>query len=249
MERRNEKLRQGLKEDTLNKRKIFSALIIILCTVALCTLILTARDSDRLSYWRAALSYYGTTGSEVTNIQVKLYQWGYYGGPVDGLYGYDTFKAVEYFQTKNGLAVDGIAGPETLAALGLAAPPDSSSSSDVSASRDQDLLAHLINGEARGESYVGQVAVGAVIINRTRDSRFPKTIAGVIYQPGAFDAVSDGQINLDPSSSCISAARDALNGWDPSGGAIYYFNPATATSSWIWSRPITTVIGHHDFAK
>lgn len=111
------------------------------------------------------------------------------------------------------------------------------------------LLAHIINGEARGEPYVGQVAVGAVILNRVRDSRFPNTIAGVVYQPGAFDAVADGQINLPPSNSAFKAARDALNGWDPSGGAIYYYNPSTAKSKWIWSRPIITTIGKHNFAK
>lgn len=116
---------------------------------------------------------------------------------------------------------------------------------------DEQLLARAINGEARGESYIGQVAVGAVIINRTKDSRFPKTIAGVIYQPGAFTAVSDGQINvpLDPGSTVVKAARDALNGWDPSDGSVYYFNPATATSSWIWSRQIVKTIGKHNFAK
>lgn len=113
------------------------------------------------------------------------------------------------------------------------------------------LMARAINGEARGEPYVGQVAVGAVILNRTEDSKFPKTIPGVIYQPGAFTAVSDGQINLPISSSSTAykAARDALNGWDPTSGCIYYFNPATATSKWIWGRPQVTRIGKHIFAK
>lgn len=200
-------------------------------------------------YSRAVLSYYGSTGQEVINIQAKLNNWGYYKGIVDGIYGYETYSAVRWFQSKNGLAIDGIAGPETLGALGLptGAVPVYADSGYVS--RDADLLAHLIHGEARGEPYIGQVAVGAVIINRTRDGRFPKTIAGVIYQPGAFDAVYDGQINLQPDRYAIKAASDALNGWDPSGGAIYYYNPATATSSWIWSRPIITTIGNHNFAR
>lgn len=119
------------------------------------------------------------------------------------------------------------------------------------AASDEQLLARAINGEARGEPYEGQVAVGAVVLNRTRDSRFPKTIAGVIYQPGAFTAVSDGQINvpIDPQSSVLKAARDALNGWDPTNGCVYYWNPATATSKWIWSRKIVTKIGKHNFGK
>ena len=116
---------------------------------------------------------------------------------------------------------------------------------------EEQLLARAINGEARGEPYEGQVAVGAVILNRVKDPRFPNTIAGVIYQPGAFTAVSDGQINIpiDPNSSVVKAARDALNGWDPTNGCVYYWNPATATSKWIWSRQIVKKIGKHYFGK
>ncbi len=192
------------------------------------------------------LSQIGSTGQEVRDIQQKLHNWGYYSGSVDGIYGNQTFNAVTKFQRKNGLTVDGIAGPETLAALGL--PSSSSASSGGSSNGDVNLLAHIIYGESRGEPYVGQVAVGAVILNRTRDSRFPQTLAGVIYQPGAFDAVSDGQINLEPDQAAYNAARDAINGWDPTGGAVYYYNPATATSSWIWSRVIVLKIGNHNFA-
>ena len=144
--------------------------------------------------------------------------------------------------------MDGIAGPETLSALGLPSGKSTTASASTT-NRNLDLLARLVHGEARGEPYIGQVAVAAVVLNRTRDSRFPSTIAGVIYQPGAFDAVADGQINLEPNAQCIKAARDALNGWDPSGGAIYYYNPATAKSKWIWSRPIIKKIGKHNFAK
>jgi len=205
---------------------------------------------DLYGYSMAVLSSYGSNNQEVINIQAKLYNWGYYNGIVDGIYGYETYKAVRQFQYKNGLVVDGVAGPETLSALGLpTGAAETIYNSGVSSNKDVNLLAHIIHGEARGEPYTGKVAVAAVIINRTRDSRFPKTIAGVVYQPGAFDAVSDGQIDLEPDSSSYSAARDAINGWDPTYGCIYYYNPATATSSWIWSRPIILSIGKHNFAK
>lgn len=204
---------------------------------------------DFYGYGKAALSYYGSTGQEVRDIQSRLKSWGYYTGDVDGIYGYLTYQAVRYFQYNNGLTVDGVAGPETLAAIGLPTGTAPTYGSSATNSNDVNLLAHLIYGEARGEPYTGQVGVGAVIINRTRDSRFPKTIAGVIYQPGAFDAVIDGQIDLAPDSTAYNAARDALNGWDPTYGCIYYWNPATATSSWIWSRPIVIQIGNHVFAR
>lgn len=208
---------------------------------------------DALGYSRAVLSNWGSTGQEVINIQTRLSNWGYYNGVVDGVYGYQTFIAVKEFQARNGLAVDGVAGPQTLAALGLptgeAPRGDGGGGGQSSGNGDLYLLARLVHGEARGEPYLGQVAVAAVVLNRTSDTRFPKTIAGVIYQPGAFDAVDDGQINLDPDQSSINAARDALNGWDPTYGCVYYYNPATATSKWIWSRPIIVTIGNHNFAK
>lgn len=196
-----------------------------------------------------ALSKYGSRGNEVTQIQTKLKRWGYYKGSVDGIYGSQTVSAVKYFQRKNGLTVDGIAGPATLKAMGITSSGTSSSGSSTSNSTDLNLLARLIHGEARGERYTGKVAVGAVVLNRVKSSKFPNTIAGVIYQSGAFDAVKDGQINLSPDSTSIKAAQDALNGWDPSYGALYYFNPNTATNAWIWSRPVTVVIGNHRFCK
>ena len=201
------------------------------------------------------LSKYGSYSNEVRQIQTRLSAWGYYHGGIDGDFGYLTYTAVKLFQQKNGLDVDGIVGPQTLAALGLPTGENSSSNNTSnnnntsSNSGDVQLLARLIHGEARGEPYEGKVAVGAVVLNRVSDSRFPKTLSGVIYQPGAFDAVADGQINLAPDSSSLSAARDAMNGWDPSYGCVYYYNPRTATSSWIWSRPIMVVIGNHNFAK
>ena len=195
-----------------------------------------------------ALSKYGSRGSEVTQIQTKLKRWGYYTGNIDGIYGTKTVEAVKYFQRKNGLTVDGIAGPATLKAMGIMTSSSTSSSSS-SYNSNLNLLSRLIYGEARGEPYTGQVAVGAVVMNRVRSSSFPNTISGVIYQSGAFDVVRDGQINLTPNSTARKAAQDALNGWDPSYGAIYYFNPSTATNKWIWSRPMTVTIGKHRFCK
>ena len=237
----------------MRKQKLFLYFSAVVLTAAFC-ISYTFKDTmpDTYGYNLVAISHNGSTGQEVINIQDKLYKWGYYKGVVDGIFGQDTYIAIRSFQAKNGLTVDGIVGPETLGALGLPTgsnPSNNNNNSGVSTDKDTDLLAHLINGEARGEPYTGKVAVGAVIINRTRDSRFPKTIAGVIYQPGAFDAVDDGQINLNPDTSAYNAARDALNGWDPSYGCVYYYNPATATSSWIWSRTIIVKIGNHNFAK
>lgn len=194
-----------------------------------------------------ALSKYGSRGQEVTTIQTKLKRWGYYNGNIDGIYGSQTLAAVKYFQRKNGLTVDGIAGTKTLQAMGIY--NSSSSSSSSSNSNNLNLLARLVYGEARGEPYTGQVAVAAVVLNRVKSSSFPNTISGVIYQSGAFDVVKDGQINLTPNSTATKAAQDALNGWDPSYGAIYYFNPSTATNKWIWSRPMTVTIGRHRFCK
>jgi len=195
-----------------------------------------------------ALSKYGSRGSEVTQIQTKLKRWGYYTGNIDGIYGSQTLAAVKYFQRKNGLTVDGIAGTKTLQAMGIYTS-SSSSSSSANNSSNLNLLARLVYGEARGEPYTGQVAVAAVVLNRVKSSSFPNTVSGVIYQAGAFSVVSDGQINLTPNQTAYNAARDALNGWDPSYGSIYYFNPNTATSSWIWSRPHVITIGNHRFCK
>ena len=194
----------------------------------------------------------GSSGVVVTQIQTKLKSWGYYTGTVDGIYGSGTERAVRAFQQKNGLTVDGKAGDQTLAAMGLSAGGGNSSNSGGSggaSSSQVDLLARLISAEARGEPYSGQVAVGAVVLNRIKHPSFPNTLPGVIYQSGAFTCITDGQFNQPVAESAYRAARDALNGVDPSGGAIYYFNPSTATSSWIWSRPLITVIGKHRFCS
>ena len=197
-----------------------------------------------------AAVYWGSRGQQVRQVQQKLLQWGYYKGTVDGVFGQETYDAVVRFQRRNGLATDGVVGSDTAAAMGLDIGSAAAASSSAASSyqSDVELLARLIHGEARGEPYVGMVAVGAVVLNRVKSSRFPNTIAGVVYQAGAFDAVSDGQINLTPGEQSRRAARDALNGWDPTGGCLYYYNPSTATSSWIWTREVRLTIGDHSFA-
>lgn len=185
----------------------------------------------------------GSSGETVRQIQTKLKQWGYYDGAVDGVYGSGTEKAVRYFQQKNGLTVDGKAGQKTLDAMGIFAESAASGSSGG----DEALLARLISAEARGEPYTGQVAVGAVVLNRVDHPSFPNTISGVIYQSGAFSCLYDGQWDEPIADSAYKAAREAMAGADPTGGAIYYFNPVTATNKWIWSRPEIITIGKHRF--
>ena len=198
----------------------------------------------------AATYRQGSQGSAVRTIQTKLKRWGYYSGSVDGIYGSKTAQAVKYFQRQNGLTADGVCGPETLAALGMTASGGSGSSATASRDDDLALLCRMISAEARGEPYTGQVAVGAVILNRVKHPSFPNTVAGVLFQPGAFSPVSDGQFyRVTITDSARKAAQDALNGWDPTGGAIYFYNPAKSTSQWIFSRPVVLTIGEHVFAK
>ena len=223
----------------MKKKIIFIILLLIL--VVIFDVVLMSWNSEV-----EALSKYGSRGTEVKTIQEKLKRWGYYSGSVDGIYGSQTVSAVKKFQKKNGLTVDGIAGAQTLKAMGITSSSSSSSSSNNSS--NVNLLARVVYGEARGEPYTGQVAVAAVVLNRVKSSKFPNTISGVVYQNGAFDAVADGQINMTPDATAKKAAQDALNGWDPSYGAIYYFNPSTATNKWIWSRPMT-VTRKHRFCK
>lgn len=216
-----------------NKRKLCFALVLIL----LLSFILVPHSI-------AAVYKVGSRGEEVKQIQTKLKRWGYYDGSVDGIFGTQTKNAVMYFQRKNGLSADGVVGPQTLKALGM---PSSSSSGSSSNNSNLYLLAQLVNGEARGEPYKGQVAVAAVVLNRVKSSSFPNSIPGVIYQSGAFSVVDDGQINLAPSESAIKAARDAMNGWDPTNGCLYYYNPAKTTNKWMLSKPVKLVIGDHAF--
>lgn len=189
-----------------------------------------------------ALSKIGSTGSEVSQLQSSLKDWGYYNGAVDGIFGTATRNAVIAFQKANGLTPDGIAGTKTLAAIGI-------SSGSAYNSADYELLARIISAEARGETYLGQVAVGAVVLNRVEHPSFPDTVSGVVYQNGAFSCLYDGQFYEPIEDSAYSAARDALNGLDPSGGAIYYYNPAIATNKWIFGRPVITTIGRHVFCS
>lgn len=188
--------------------------------------------------------------ADIKTVQTKLKQWGYYTGSVDGINGPLTKAAVKSFQKKYGLTQDGVVGPLTAAKMGISLSSSGSGSSGSSKynSNDRYLLAKVIHAEARGESYTGQVAIAAVVLNRVRDSRFPNTISGVVYQPWAFTAVNDGQINLEPNAKAYQAADDALNGWDPTGGCVYYYNPQTATSQWIFTTKKVTQIGRHVFA-
>ena len=227
-----------------NKVKIV-ALVLAIVTIATLVVVFTAPVAD------AAVVKVGSTGATVKTIQTKLKRWGYYSGSVDGIFGAKTKAAVQYFQRRNGLTADGIVGSATAKAMGVTlsgtASTAGTTSSKTLSNSDLYLLSCCIYGEARGESYTGKVAVAAVILNRVKSSAFPNSISGVIYQAGAFTCVSDGQINLGTNDECTRAAQDAMNGWDPTGGAIYYFNPATATSKWIWSRPQLVTIGKHIF--
>lgn len=220
-----------------NKKKLCLALAAVFAVNIL--IIGLVQRVDAVTYKR------GSTGSAVSQIQTKLKQQGFYNGDVDGVYGSRTEAAVRKYQARYGLKVDGMAGPQTLSYLGIS----SSGSASSSNSSEVALLARLISAEARGEPYTGQVAVGAVVLNRMEHPSFPNTMSGVIYQSGAFTCIDDGQFNQPVADSAYKAARDALNGWDPSGGAIYYFNPATATSKWIWSRPLIVTIGKHRFCS
>ena len=197
----------------------------------------------------AATLRVGSSGEEVKTLQTKLKRWGYYTGSIDGVFGSGTKKAAIAFQKKNGLTPDGIVGPATLKALGMQSSSGSSASSGSNTNGNLYLLARLVYGEARGEPYKGQVAVAAVVLNRVKSSKFPNSVSGVIYQSGAFSVVSDGQINLTPDETAIKAARDAMNGYDPTNGCLYYYNPAKTTNKWMLSKPVLLRIGNHAFFK
>lgn len=219
------------------KKKIrrFSALMAVL--VAL----LCMRSASGVVYW-------GQQGDDVYRVQQKLKQYGYYSGSLDGYFGQATYDAVVWFQKKNGLKADGVVGSATAAALGISLQDNQTTTAAAATESESYLLARLVHGEARGEPYTGKVAVAAVVLNRVRSASFPNTISGVIFQTGAFDCVYDGQLWLTPDSESIRAANDALAGWDPTGGCLYYYNPSTATSAWIWTREVRLNIGAHAFA-
>ena len=213
---------------------------------------------DGKAYAQKKTLFWGSSGNDVYVLQQKLRQWGYYQGWADGTYGSSTYKAVIDFQRRNGLRADGVVGNETWSALGysntadrLAAQPDRSFADRgfVESSRDTELLARLIEGEAADEPFYGKVAVGAVILNRVKSSAFPDTIAGVIYQPTAFESISNGQAYRPLTNDSIRAAREAMAGSDPSGGATFFWNPSKSVSPWIWSRQVITTIGRQVFAR
>lgn len=231
----------------MKKTIILRTVCAVLIIAAIAVPIIAFGGGNASETEESAVLKIGSSGTQVRTLQTKLNNWGYDAGTVDGIFGSKTQAAVKRFQQKNGLVADGIVGSRTAAALGMTLTSSSSSNSSYS-SQDVYLLAKCIHAEARGEPYMGQVAVGAVVLNRVKSSSFPNTISGVIYQPYAFTAVIDGQMNLEPNETAYNAARDAMNGWDPTNGCIYYYNPATATSSWIWSRKVMITIGKHNFA-
>ena len=225
-------------------------LIISILTVVMCFSVLgivqVLKERNQTVQTIAKIEKVEAAVANTTEVQKRLKKWGYYTGAVDGINGPKTIAAVKKFQKRYGLTQDGIVGPLTAAKMGISV--SSSTSSSNYNSNDRYLLAKVIYAEARGESYTGQVAIAAVVLNRVEDSRFPNTVAGVIYQPWAFTAVNDGQINLEPNAKAYQAADDALNGWDPTYGCVYYYNPQTATSKWIFSTKKVTQIGKHVFA-
>lgn len=222
-------------------KKTVICLVLAVCLAVSAVALFPAGEAD------AAVVKQGSRGTTVRTIQTRLKNWGYYTGSVDGIFGAKTLAAVKYFQRVNGLIADGIVGRATAAKIGISLASSAGTSSSNTSSSDLYLLSCCIYGEARGESYIGKVAIAAVILNRVKNSNFPNTIAGVIYQPGAFTAVSDGQINMGTSDECTRAAQDALNGWDPTYGCLFYYNPATATNQWIRSKRVVTTIGKHVF--
>ena len=236
-------MKMEAKKELRNKKQVFKQIIavILLNAMVISAVAYSYRESTQ------TLSKIGSRGEEVRQVQKKLKELGFYNGSVDGIYGVNTQKAVRQFQKNCGITADGIAGPKTLLYLGLGS--GTSSSAGGYSSSDIYLLAKVIGAEARGESYTGQVAVGAVVLNRVRHSSFPDSISGVVYQSGAFSCVRDSNWSVEPNDTAKKAARDAINGWDPTGGAIYYYNPAKTSNQWIRSRPVVTTIGKHVFCK
>ena len=231
----------------MKKFLIATVLCVLGVTSIFCSLLsIRVTDKEKVVTTASKIEAVYAATANTTEVQKRLKKWGYYTGAVDGINGPKTKAAVKKFQKRYGLTQDGIVGPLTAAKMGLTVSGASSSSNYNS--NDRYLLAKVIYAEARGESYTGQVAIGAVVLNRVEDSRFPNTIAGVIYQPWAFTAVNDGQINLEPNQKAYQAADDALNGWDPTYGCVYYYNPQTATSKWIFTTKKVTQIGKHVFA-
>lgn len=221
----------------------------IVCMLATALLLMSTAMLPVLLENSAEAVKKGDRGSEIIKIQTRLKDWDYYKGRVDGIFGVLTEAAVREFQRKNGLYPDGVVGSKTAAKIGVYLPSLTAAKRSNPGKNDVQLLARLVHAESRGEPYKGKVAVAAVVLNRVKSPKFPNSIAGVIYQPGAFTVVADGQINLSPDAESLRAARDALNGMDPSGGAIYYYNPKKTWNRFMLSRPVVAVIGNHRFCK
>lgn len=240
---------------------MFSKKQVFIFVCVLCFAISISGDRLTTNAFTNQVIQRGAVGQDVIELQSRLQYIGYYKGKIDGVFGWGTYWAVRNYQQAFGLPVDGIVGASTKQKLlkstkynsgSQNTPSKGATASNIPAgfsNNDIRLMANAVHGESRGEPYIGQVAVAAVILNRVKSSSFPNTVAGVIFQPGAFTAVADGQIYLTPNETSKKAVLDAINGWDPSGNALYYFNPDTATSSWIWSRPQIKTIGKHIFCK
>lgn len=228
-------------------RRVGSALFAMLIIVSIVSAVIIRSETGSPAV--ETLSKLGSRGDEVRQIQTKLKTLGYFNGTVDGIYGAKTQTAVKSFQKACGLTADGISGPKTLLYLGISSSGSSGGSGGSYSSSDIYLLSKVIEAEARGESYTGQVAVGAVVLNRVSSSSFPDSVSGVVYQSGAFSAVTDSNWSVSPSDTSRKAAQAAINGWDPSGGALYYYNPAKTSNKWIRTRPVITTIGSHVFCR
>lgn len=230
---------------SINTQLILRLLVCVLAVLLVASVVGIFDHEDGVAM--AAVLKQGDRGSLVKTMQSRLIRWRYMSGSADSIFGAKTKAGVINFQRKNGLVADGIVGTRTAQAMGIKLTSTTSSSGTTTSSTDLNLLARVVYGEARGEPYTGQVAVAAVVLNRVKSASFPNSIAGVIYQRGAFDCVSDGQINYTPNQSAYNAARDALNGWDPTYGCLFYYNPRTATSKWMLSRTVKLNIGNHAF--
>lgn len=247
----------------MNKNRLFLLIAILISVSLSITTVLPSLSTETFS---KTVRRVGSSGQDIREMQGRLKHLGFYTGPIDGQFGWRSYWALRNFQYKFGMRIDGVLGPKTKLKLYNATrtwrPGATSSGSGTARTKnikvrhtskisanDLKLLANAVYGEARGEPYIGQVAIAAVILNRTHHPNFPDTPAGVIFEPRAFTAVSDGQIWLTPNAKAKKAVQDALNGWDPTDGAIYYFNPDTATSAWIWSRPQIKRIGRHIFCR
>lgn len=223
-----------------------STLTVVMVLLTLCVGIIGAADMVQA---RPTL-YWGVSGEAVREVQVRLSQWGYYDGPISGVYGPQTQQAVLWFQRRNGLTADGVVGPQTYAAMGLTpGTGGTAGGTGVARSDELGLLTRIVSAEARGEPYVGQVAVAAVVLNRVQSSSFPNSVSSVIYQPLAFESIMNGTVWRTPAADAERAVRDAMNGWDPTYGSLYFWNPYKQVNPWVWSRTIVTQIGQHVFAR